>query len=336
MPADDFLPTARLPILRQRAALLEATRAFFRQRGYWEVETPLLSRDCCIDAWLEPFAVPLPDGSTGWLQTSPEFGMKRLLAAGADRIFQITRSFRKDESGPLHNCEFTILEWYAQGEDHFLQMDFVEALVRELRDLPIPEMAEAPANSPLLRSDPFPRLSYEQVFHRSLGLSPHTASLAELQAAVSRIPSLAGQAEAQDRDALCNLLLAECVEPELAREGAVFLHAYPASQSALARVDTGLTATARRFELYLDGVELCNGYHELTDANELRTRMAEQNRRRRLAGLPQLPEESRLLAAMRHGLPDCSGVALGFDRLVMWRLGCPQIRDLIAFPFERA
>jgi lysyl-tRNA synthetase class 2 len=332
-PSDDWRPTASLETLHRRADLLELVRRFFRDRGYWEVETPLLSRDSCIDPWIDPVAVPPPGraGETLYLQTSPEFAMKRLLAAGAEAIFQITRSFRHGESGARHNLEFTIVEWYRAGDTHFDQMAVTEELVRAVAAA---RVGPAP---PALGEGEIPRITYDHAFQAALGTHVLDKSASELQrlALERRIPaprSLAGD----DLDGWRNLLLAEVVEPWLARQPAVILYDYPASQAALARVRPGVPDVAERFELYLSGSELCNGYHELTDAHELRRRMEHHNALRVAAGQPPQPVNSRLLDAMHVGLPPCSGVALGFDRLAMWRLGLIDIRDVIAFPFANA
>ncbi len=335
---DDFRPTAALETLQRRALLLRAVRAFFDERGYFEVETPLLSQDVCVDAWLDPFIVPPSPNAAGasrrhtlYLQTSPEFGMKRLLAAGARAIYQITRSFRRGECGVRHNPEFTILEWYRAGDTPDEQMQLVEDLVRRVAD------AAAPPDGPPRCVRLFRRLPYDGAFAqfagtRVLGLGPR--ELEELARARS-IP-VPASLDSADRDAWLNLLLAELVEPRLAREGAVFLYDYPHTQAALARVRPGPPPVAERFELYLDGIEICNGYHELTDADELATRMRRQGEMRRAAGLPELPIDSRLLNALRAGLPACTGVALGFDRLALWALGQERLADVMAFPFDRA
>lgn len=329
MPEDeDFLPAASISTLQQRAELLRRVRAFFSEHNYWEVETPLLSRDSCVDAWLDPFAVPLSNDETAWLQTSPEFSMKRLLVAGADRIFEITRSFRKDEAGTRHNPEFTLLEWYACGTDHEEQMQFVERLVLSLQEHSC-SAPRVPVQSPI------PRLTYQKAFQQFVGLCPHSASLSELAEACQQVRSAMPPGLEIDRDGMLNFLLAERVEPRLAELPAVFLHDYPPSQAALARVRPGPPDVAERFELYLAGVEICNGYHELTDAGELRERMHRQNALRREAGKPLLPVESRLLKAMERGLPASAGVALGLDRLVMWALGRASIQEVLAFPFDR-
>lgn len=328
----DFLPTASLHVLQHRARLLAAMRLIFAEEGYWEVETPLLSRDTCVDAWLDPFPVHMPGSNETWfLQTSPEFGMKRLLAAGATAIYQLTRSFRAGESGGRHNPEFTILEWYRAGDSHHEQMDFTERLVRAV------QRCELSTDIPALALPPsIPRLTYDEAFERFAGTKVLQLSAAELVSLARQHRLHLPLNIESDRDGLLNLLLAELVEPGLARMQAVFLHDYPASQSALARVRPDDPPVAERFELYLGGLEICNGYHELTDAAELRQRIEIQNTRRRQAGKPPLPPDSRLLQAMDVGLPASSGVALGIDRLVMWRLGLHAIADVIPFPADRA
>jgi elongation factor P--(R)-beta-lysine ligase len=350
-----FGPSAELRQLRLRATLLEFTRAFFRSRGLWEVETPLLSHDIVVDAYLEPFVTrsdaggdckPAPREHELFLQTSPEFAMKRLLAAGASDIFQLTRSFRRGEIGRLHNPEFTILEWYHKGATYHDEMTFVEDFVaafwqeaaRLIAAEPSAEGRAArttPAPVPLAR--PFPRLTYDELFRSVLGtsvLDKSTAELAELARAcgIEPPPGLADD----DHDGWLNLLLALKVEPELAKQRAAFVCDYPAGQAALARIRESRPPVAERFELYLAGVEICNGYQELTDAQELRRRIAVQQALRRREGSRRLPMESRLLAAMDVGLPECSGVALGFDRLLMTALGAQSLAEVIAFPFDRA
>lgn len=330
---NDWRSTAALEILRQRSELLQVVRQFFLNRGYWEVETPLLSRETCIDTWIDPIEVPDPAqrDRTLYLQTSPEFAMKRLLAAGADAIFQITRSFRGGEAGDRHNPEFTIVEWYRVGDTHHDQMTLTEELVRTVA------MANIEGTAKEFTDDPFPRITYEAAFEAALGATVLDKSARELRQLVEEqnVP-IPRSLDAADLDGWRNLLLAEAVEPWLAKHPAVFLYDYPASQAALARVRPGPPPVAERFELYLDGIELCNGYHELTDAGELRTRMQAHHDRRVANGQSSLPVESRLLAAMHCGLPACAGVALGFDRLAMWRLGCASLRDVTAFPFDRA
>jgi len=342
----DFFPSATLDALRRRAELLRVVRQFFDNHGYVEVETPILSRDVVVDAHLEPFCTVDTDGTELFLQTSPEFAMKRLLAAGATpegctAIYQITRAFRREETGRLHNPEFTILEWYRVGDTHREQMEFTEELVRHVfshfeRQL---QIADTSSDSQLstLNSQLFERLSYDEAFERYLGTRVLHLSGGELRelAAGRGIPFPAGLTD-DDRDEWLNLLLAACVEPGLAAAGPVFLYDYPASQAALAVVRDERPPVAERFELYVAGIELCNGYHELTDPDELRRRIAEQAAIRARNNRRPLPADSRLLAAMCHGLPPCAGVALGIDRLALLALGGESLGDVTAFPIERA
>jgi elongation factor P--(R)-beta-lysine ligase len=348
-----FRPSAGLKRLQLRSEMLEFTRAFFRSRGLWEVETPVLSHDVVVDAYLEPFVTRSDAGSECrpvaaenelFLQTSPEFGMKRLVAAGAGAIFQLTRSFRRGEIGQLHNPEFTILEWYRTGTSYQDEMGFVEEYVVTFFDevdrisRPQSESSTASSNSPRERLPrPFPHSTYEELFRSVLGtgvLDKPAAELAELarRADIEPPPGLASD----DVDGWLNLLLALKAEPELSRLPATFIYDYPAGQAALARIRPDAPPVAERFELYLSGTEICNGYQELTDPRELRRRIAVQQTLRRREGSRPLPAESRLLAAMEAGLPDCSGVALGFDRLLMVAVGAQSLSEVIAFPFDRA
>ena len=341
-----YRPSAAIKQLQARAQLLDFTRAYFRSRGLWEVETPLLSHDVVVDAYLEPFTTradtsadcrPAAPESELFLQTSPEFGMKRLLASGAKNVFQITRSFRRGEIGPLHNPEFTILEWYQVGATYRDAMTFVEEFVSAFFD-------EARRVAGLNRPKPiaglprpFPRSTYDELFVGVLGtsvLQKNAAELARLtqQHGISPPPGLAHD----DVDGWLNLLLALKVEPQLVRRPAIFIYDYPAGQSALARVRPDACPVAERFELYLSGIEICNGYQELTDPVELRKRIAVQQALRRREGSRPLPAESRLLAAMEAGLPECSGVALGFDRLLMAAVAATTLAEVMAFPFDRA
>jgi lysyl-tRNA synthetase class 2 len=257
-----------------------------------------------------------------------------LLAAGATAIFQITRSFRQSERGPLHNPEFTMLEWYRVGDSHHDQMTFVEQLVRHV------DKAAASVTcrtQTVAGESTFKRLTYDEAFERHVGrrvLHLETAALIEI--AQQREIEAPRNLAADDRDGWLNLLLAELVEPHLGAPTPTFLYDYPASQCALARIRSDDPPVAERFELYDRGIELCNGYHELTDPDELSRRTLVEQKIRRSNGQPDLAGAAQLEAAMREGLPTCSGVALGFDRLVMLALGKTNIDEVIAFPIERA
>lgn len=323
----DFLPTADWDTLRLRARLARAVRDFFDARGFLEVDTPLLSADVVVDRHLDPFDTwtlsncgASSPGRQMWLQTSPEFAMKRLLAAGGTAIYQITHAFRQAEQGSRHNPEFTLVEWYRTGDDMVAGMGLLADLA-----------------GALLNRGPAEIVSYRDAFLARLGVDPHRAAIDGLAAAARRHglrpPDTFDKA---DRDTWLDWLLVERIEPELGRGRPTIVCDYPASQAALARLRGSDPPLAERFELYVDGIELANGYHELVDADALRRRNRENNRLRAADGKPPLPEESRLLAAMDHGLPDCAGAALGFDRVVMLAAGKQTIAEVLTFPFERA
>lgn len=342
-----FLPTTSIENLRNRAKLMATIRRFFDEAGFFEVETPLLSADIVVDAWLEPFVAHwLPDakrweagGEPRYLQTSPEFAMKRLIAAGADSIYQLGKVFRNGEFGQRHNPEFTMVEWYRQGDKLTQLMDFTEQLVRNVLSVGHSLRSHQPGSGPgenSLSSQPFERLTYDQAFEKFVGrpvLDASTDDLREIATEKNMIPP-PGLA-LNDRDGWLNYLLAELVEPFLGYERPTFLTHYPASQAALARLSNDGT-TAERFELYIRGVELCNGYDELTNADVLRERIVQQSELRAAEGLRPLPKTSRLLAAMDAGLPPCSGNALGVDRLIMLALGHDNLSKVIPFPFDIA
>lgn len=322
-------PTATWNVLRLRARLLRQVREFFDARGFLEVETPLLSAEAAIDRHLEPFEVrPMPGGHPAgeqlWLQTSPEFHMKRLMAAGGQAIYQVARVFRQGEYGRQHNPEFTMVEWYRCG-DHLEQaMDLTDELCRAL-------LGTAPAI----------RCTYAEIWEDAVGLDPHRADAAELSAwARAHQVAVGPEFDAADRDTWLDLLFAEVVQPTLAGTPAdplraVLVSHFPASQAALAQV-CGNPPVAERFELFVNGIELANGYHELRSATVLRERNQRQNAARAAHGLRTLPEPERLLAAMEAGLPDCSGVALGFDRVVMLAARLDSLEDALAFPGPRS
>ena len=318
----DWRPTASRETLRLRAELLTRARGFFAARGVLEVDTPIVVNVPVTDRHIQSAQVLLANGVESrrlFLHTSPEYAMKRLLAAGSGDIYQICHVVRALERGRLHNAEFTLIEWYRSGISLGALMSEVEELVRELLGR-TRELASA-------------RVSYREAFLDALALDPFTAPLAELAANARR----AGfQGAAADRDELLELLMGTVVGPRLGRGGLTFVHGYPASQAALARLDPEEPRAAQRFELYCEGVELANGFHELAAAREQRARFERDVAERRRAGLPATSIDERLLAALEAGLPDCCGVALGFDRTLMLAADAAHIDAVIPFPTERA
>ncbi len=320
----DWRPSASLAALRQRAVILARLRAFFATRGVWEMETPILGASCASDPHLQ--AVVLADSPWGarYWQTSPEAHMKRLLAAGSGAIYQIYRAAREGERGRLHNPEFTLLEWYRPGFDHHRLIAEVDQLLRAA-------LADGPPRAPSTT------LSYREAFRRYAGLDPFTTDVQAFKDRLATLGvSLAAGMDGLDRDGWLDLVMTHCVAPHLGRDGPCFITEYPASQAAMARLLPGDPACAARFELYLDGVELANGYHELTDAEEQRARILQDCAWRKAHGLPAVPVDEALLAALAAGLPDCAGVALGVDRLVMLAIGADTLDAVLAFAVERA
>ena len=324
--------------------MLQAIREFFRQREYLEVETPCLSRDIVLDAWLEPFSLDFR-GERWFLQTSPESHMKRLLAAGVGSIFQVSRVFRQDERGDRHNSEFTMIEWYGVGSTWLEQLEITEALVRTAT-CAAAEVTGRNVAEPWETSR-FRKTTFTQAFQRAFGVNVLECCGSELMSIAGKfdIP-LPDDLRPDQIDEMLNVMLAFVVEPQLgsaingdSTDGKIhpeFLCDYPASQAALAVLSETHPQVARRFELYIQGLELCNGYQELTDVAELQRRDTIQNERRVAGASSQLPGAARLNAAMKSGLPPCSGVALGFDRLVMVATGQQEIRDVLPFPDDLA
>lgn len=316
-------PGANLDALRRRALLLDAARGFFRARGVLEVETPILAAHTVTDVHIESLRLDPAQGAR-WLQTSPEYAMKRLLAAGSGDIFQISRVFRAGECSRLHNPEFTLVEWYRLGME-------LEAIMAETAALAA-ALLEAGGG----RSAGFEAVSYADAFQRELGLDPLGAST-DTVAILARTHGLAASSiAAASREELLDFLLAARIAPALGRGALTCLHHFPAAQAALARLDPRDPRTALRFELFAEGIELANGYVELADAAEQRRRFEQDlvERQRRGAAQPQIDE--RLLAAIESGLPPCAGVALGFDRVAMLALGASAIEEVIAYGWNRA
>jgi len=321
-------PTASPDLLRLRALLLGRIREYFACTGVLEVDTPVLSSAGATDPALQSFATAYHGpgachGAPLYLHTSPEFPMKRLLAAGIGSIFQICKVFRDAECGRFHNPEYTLLEWYRTGFDHAALMTDVELLLREvLRDI--------------LPLGPATHWTYRDLFRSCTGIDPFATSALEIREVLrGRGVTPPDVLAEDDGDGWLDLLLTHVVEPALDR-GLVFVSEYPASQAALARLLPGDPPVAARFEVYLNGVELANGYHELTDAAEQHRRFERDLARRAARRLGAVESDRRLLAALRAGLPECAGVALGVDRLLMIASGARHIDDVIAFPLERA
>ena len=323
----DWRPTASRETLRLRAELLTRARGFFAARGVLEVDTPIVVNAPVTDVHIHSARVMLEAADRGqpatqpyFLHTSPEYAMKRLLAAGAGDIYQICHVVRALERGRLHNAEFTLIEWYRLGYSLGALMGEVEALVRELLGRPHAALETE-------------RVSYREAFVRALALDPFTAPVAQL-AEHARRAGFGG--ETTDRDELLELLMGTAVGPRLGQRGLTFVHGYPASQAALARLDPDDPRAAQRFELYCGGIELANGFHELASAHEQRDRFERDILERCRLGLPHTAIDRHLLAALAAGLPDCCGVALGFDRTLMLAAGAEHIDAVLPFPSERA
>lgn len=327
----DWRPSSTLETLRLRAALLARLRGYFAGQGVLEVETPLLASAGVTDPHIPSFTLAeaeLPAGQSGgmrrYLNTSPEFAMKRLLAAGAGPIYQVCKAFRRGEQGRHHNPEFTLLEWYRPGfDDHRLMQDvaaLLAVLAEGVRELGSVEY-----------------LSYHDCFQQQLGLDPHTATAQALRDCAQQhgLPVVCGLAD-DDRDGWLDLLMSHSIQPQLGRGHPCFVYDYPESQAALARVRPGNPPVAERFELFIDGIELANGFHELQDADEQRARFEADLAQRRADGLEMVVIDERLLAALEAGLPACAGVALGLDRLQMVLTGETHLRDVLAFDYARS
>lgn len=315
----DWRPSANLAVLERRAAMLRAAREYFAATRALEVETPILSTAAVTDVHLASISATTL-GKRSFLQTSPEYAMKRLLAAGAGDIWQACKVFRDGESGRWHNIEFTMIEWYRLGLDHHALMSDVERLINTM--LP-----------PDKQFDRAERLTYAEAVQLHAGVDafrdPPAVLVARLQSEGIDVP----RDLHRDRDGCLDLLMSTIVGPKLGVDRLTFIYDYPASQAALARVRGEV---ASRFEAYLNGLELANGFHELGDATEQRARFESDLASRASRGLPAMSMDEHFLASLAHGLPECSGVALGFDRLVMCATEAKHLNEVLAFPFERA
>jgi len=316
-------PTASTAMLRLRAQLLATARGYFAERGVLEVDTPALIHHAVTDPTLHSAEVRLPGYAAPlFLHTSPEYAMKRLLAAGSGDIYQIAHVFRGEEASRLHNAEFTLIEWYRCGYSMQQLMLETAQLASALLALP----ASAPIES----------LRYTEAFERELGSDPLAADDASVRALAVAHQLDARTAALCTREQQLDWLMGTVIGPRLGSQGLCLLHHYPAEQAALARVDPLDARLALRFELYYRGVELANGFEELADAAEQRQRFQAQQRERTRRSLPAWKLDEALLAALAHGLPPVSGVALGFDRVLMLRAGASSLSEVLPFPLERA
>ncbi len=318
-------PTTTLAQLKTRAEILAKIREFFAIRQVMEVETPLLSQATVPTPYIHSLTTEcfLPGQSQSqkfYLQTSPEFAMKRLLAASSGPIYQICKAFRADHRGRFHNPEFTILEWYRPGFTHRDLMIEVDALLRRTLTC---EVAKCE--------------SYGELFQKHCDLNPYAADIKILSDCAKKHRINFDEDALKDKTDWLQFLMMHLIEPRLGQNRQpTFVIDFPAEQAALAKIDPGPPAVAERFEVYWKGVELANGFHELCDAQEQRRRFEEENASRRAQGLPEIPIDENFLAALSHGLPACAGVALGVDRLVMAALGATDVSEVMAFPIERA
>lgn len=319
-------PDASWSMLQQRADLFKSVRQFFEKRGVTEVDTHLLSQYGVTDVHLKnlstEFSQSLPSGSpTLYLQTSPEFAMKRIIAAYQQDIYQLSHVVRDDEVGRFHNPEFTLLEWYRVGYDD-------TALIDEVSEL----LSETCGALPLVKR------TYQQCFLDVLKLDPLTQEGVEsIRQHLVSLPALADWMKREtDASTILQVAFSECIEPTFSENTPHCVTHFPVEQAALARIDESDPRVAKRFEIYYQGVELANGYHELTDAAEQKRRFQRDNQQRALKSQLHMPADERLIDALQFGLPDCAGVALGFDRLLMIKSGANRIREVLPFTTNNA
>ncbi|NNM60310.1 MAG: elongation factor P--(R)-beta-lysine ligase [Legionellales bacterium] len=326
MIASSWRPTSSLENMQLRAKIYTQIRQFFSERDVLEVDTPIMSHAAVSDPHLASVSAIYQElGSSKtqvcYLQTSPEYPMKRLLAAGCPSIYQLCKVFRNGETGQFHNPEFTMLEWYRLGWDDKQLMHEVDELFQLI-----------------LKTESADRLSYEDAFLKYVSLNPHTASIEALQQCAEKHEIvLLSEVDRNDRDLWLQLLMSEVIERKIGQHRPIFIYDFPSSQAALARVNPNKPEVAARFEAYFKGIELVNGFHELADADEQSRRFDDDLSIREKLNLPLPPRDDRFLAALASGqFPDCAGVALGVDRLIMLAAGAESLSDVISFPFLMA
>lgn len=318
-------PAASIAMLKQRATLLASIREYFYNESVMEVETPVLSQagnpDIYIDSFLTETMVHGRQQSL-YLQTSPEFFMKRLIAAGSGSIYQIAKAFRNEETGRLHNPEFTLLEWYRVGYDYQALMTDVENLLK--------------STGMLEKASSIPRITYASLFEEHIGLNPHVSSLQKLQRAISVHDIDIKSDSGLSRNDCLFLLLTHVIEPALRSQPYLMVYDYPDDQAALAVTSNrGEYAVAERFELYGKGIELANGYTELTDSKIQAERFIQDVAVRKAQNLPFIATDENLVDALAAGMDDCAGVAVGIDRLLMIASSTPDLSGVMAFPLDR-
>lgn len=318
----DWKPTASIQSLIQRSKIMEEIRQFFKDRGVLEVETPALSEFSVTDVHLSTFSTQflspfLSEAKTLYLMTSPEYHMKRLLAAGSGAIFQLCRVFRNEEAGKRHNPEFTMLEWYRPHFDMYRLINEVDDLLQQILDC-----------------EPAESYSYQFVFQTYVGLDPLSATRVQLveKARKHGFPC----DEDENRDTLLQFLFSEIVEANIGKERPTAVYNFPSTQAALAQISSEDHRVAERFEVYYQGLELANGFHELSDSKEQMRRFEQDNAQREAMGLPPQQLDTRFLAALKAGIPNCSGVALGVDRLMMIAMKAERIEEVMAFGVDKA
>lgn len=313
---------------KQRAKVLSLIRAFFLARNVIEVETPLLSSTTITDQHLDPFITQFnysadshcSEATLLYGQTSPEFAMKRLLASGYGSCYQICKALRHEQQGRYHNPEFTMLEWYRLGYNHFELMDEVEELLQLILTCPKTE-----------------KISYQNLFMNKVHIDPLNTSRSDLINVIKHSGKLSDWLEREESiDTLLQFIMAELIEPNIGIDAPCFVYDFPASQASLAKISTKDPRVAERFECYFKGIELANGFHELTDAEQQKQRFINDNEIRQQLDMEKRAIDERFISALEYGLPACSGVALGIDRLIMLALSVEKIDDIITFPVSIA